>query len=128
MAFLTEKYTEHCYAALRIVSGFLFFWHGMNKLFSYPAAYVHNEPFFIRYTAGSIELICGALIAFGFLTRPAAFLSSGLMAFAYFIAIAPNALLPILSNGDLPVLYSFVFLFLSAKGSGILSIDSWRKS
>lgn len=127
MAFLTEKYTEHCYAALRMVSGFLFFWHGMNKVFSIPA-YVHNEPFFIRYTAGSIELICGVLITLGFLTRPAAFLSSGLMAFAYFIAVAPNALLPILSNGDLPVLYCFVFLYMSAKGSGIWSIDSWRKS
>jgi putative oxidoreductase len=127
MSFITEKYSDHTYAILRIVTGFLFFWHGSIKLFGFPIENVHEEPLYVIYTAGPIEVICGPLIALGLFTRPAAFLSCGLMAAAYFIAVAPNSLLPILSNGDLSVLFCFVLLHLSAKGSGIWSIDSLRQ-
>lgn len=126
MPFITEKYSAHTYAALRIVTGFLFFWHGAIKLFGFPIENMHEEPLYVVYTAGPIELICGPLIALGLFTRPAAFLSSGLMAAAYFMVMAPQAILPILTNGDLAVLFCFVFLYISAQGSGIWSIDSWR--
>ena len=73
------------YAALRIVAGFLFLWHGAQKLLGFPLPTPEGAPSFILYIAGPIELIGGALIMVGLFTRPVAFLASGLMAFAYFL-------------------------------------------
>ena len=99
-----KRYESQIYAALRIVVGFLFFWHGCNKLFSFPTP-APDAPAFIIYGAGSIELVCGALIAIGLLTRWAAFLASGLMAAAYWIAHGTNHALPIVNEGELAVIY-----------------------
>ncbi len=121
---ITARYENQIYAVLRMVAGFLFFWHGLDKIFLVFATHSNEAPF-IRFTAGIIELIGGPLIMFGLYTRYAAFLSSGLMAAAFWIANAPDSILPYLSRGDLTVLYCFVFLYLSAKGSGMWSVDAW---
>ena len=122
MAFM-RAYESQTYAALRIVTGFLFLWHGMQKLFGYPTAMPPGVPAFITWTAGPIELIGGILVMIGLFTRGAAFLASGLMAFAYWMGHGTHALLPVVNQGELAVLYCFVFLFISARGAGIWSVD-----
>ncbi len=127
MKLFTERYSNQIYSALRFVTGFLFLWHGSNKLFGFPKPYTHEIPAYMMYFVGPIELIGGIFVAIGLFTRETAFLCSGLMAFAYWMANAPKNILPILNNGDLSILYSFVFLFISAYGSGVWSVDSWRQ-
>jgi putative oxidoreductase len=83
-------------------------------------------PAFVTLVAGPIELIGGTLVMIGLFTRWAAFLCSGLMAFAYWMAHGPRALLPILNEGELAVLYCFAFLFIAARGAGIWSVDAAR--
>jgi putative oxidoreductase len=121
-----KSYEAQCYALLRIVAGFLFLWHGSQKLFGFPGAPPAEAPPFVLYTAGPIELIGGALVMLGLYTRPAAFVCSGLMAAAYWMAHGTQALLPILNHGEPAALYCFVFLFIAARGGGIWSIDSDR--
>ncbi len=118
-----RRYEQHTYALFRIIFGFLFVWHGLQKLFDIPVASPPGAPPFIIYTAGPLELGCGALVMVGLLTGWAAFLASGLMAFAYWMAHGPHALLPIQNQGELAVLYCFAFLYISARGAGIWSID-----
>ena len=76
--------------------------------------------------AGMFELFGGILIVLGLFTRPVAFVLSGLMAVAYFYAHAPSGFFPLLNGGELAVLYSIVFLYLSAHGGGSWSLDQWR--
>ena len=111
------------YALLRIVVGFLFPWYGIQKLFGFPSPMPAGVPAFVTYIAGPIELVGGVLVMIGLLTRWAAFLCSGLMAAAYWMGHGTNALLPIQNQGDLAVLYCFVFLFISTQGGGLWSID-----
>jgi putative oxidoreductase len=80
-------------------------------------------PAFIIWIAGPLELFGGLLVMVGLFTRPVAFVLSGLMAFAYWMGHGFKALLPVMNQGELAVLYCFVFLFLSAHGSGIWSLD-----
>ena len=121
-----KAYSEQTYALLRIVSGFLFFWHGSQKLLGFPASSM-EPPAYIQYVAGGIELVGGALIMIGFFTSPLAFLASGLMAAAYWMAhFSTENWLPIMNRGDAAVLYCFIFLYISAKGSGIWSVDAAR--
>jgi len=122
-----SQYSSHCYALLRIVAGFLFLWHGVQKLFGFPAAMPPGVPAFITYVAGPIELVGGILIMIGLFTNYAAFLASGLMAFAYWMAHGTKALLPLQNNGELAALYCFVFLFIASQGSGVWSVDSLRR-
>jgi putative oxidoreductase len=119
-----SSFNAQGYALMRIVSGFLFLWHGSQKLFGIPSAMPAGVPAFITYIAGPIELICGIMIMIGLFTRQAAFLASGLMAFAYWIAHGTQALLPIQNKGELAALYCFVFLFISTQGGGIWSVDA----
>ena len=77
--------------------------------------------------AGIMELVGGALLLVGLFTRPVAFLLSGLMAFAYFIAHAPQGFWPLLNHGELSALYSFVFLYLAVAGGGPWSVDALRR-
>lgn len=128
MRHFMSKYSAHCYALMRIVAGFLFLWHGCQKLFGFPGGMLAGTPVFITYVAGPIELIGGILVMIGLLTRWAAFITSGLMAFAYWIGHGTKALLPLQNNGELAALYCFVFLFISAQGGGIWSIDSLREA
>jgi putative oxidoreductase len=115
------------YAMMRIVAGFLFLWHGTQKLLGFPAGMPAGVPAFITWVAGPIELLGGALIMLGLFTRGAAFLSSGLMAAAYWMGHGTQALLPIQNGGELAALYCFVFLFIATQGPGIWSVDGARK-
>lgn len=117
-------YSPQCYALLRMVAGFLFLWHGCQKLFGFPAGMPAGVPAFITYVAGPIELFGGILIMIGLFTHWAAFITSGQMAFAYWMAHGTKALLPIQNNGELAVLYCFAFLFIASQGGGIWSVDS----
>jgi len=122
-----SAFNSHCYALMRIVAGFLFLWHGVQKLFDFPTPMPAGVPAFITYVAGPIELIGGILVMIGLFTRWTAFLTSGLMAFAYWIGHGTKALLPIQNSGELAALYCFVFLFIASQGSGIWSVDATRK-
>ena len=126
MAHFLRPYDNQTYALLRIVTGFLFIWHGMQKIFGFPGEIPAGAPPFILWTPGPIELVCGALVMIGLFTSWAAFLASGLMAFAYWMGHGTHALLPILNQGELAALYCFVFLYIGARGPGIWSVDGAR--
>ncbi|MBF8291764.1 MAG: DoxX family protein [Steroidobacteraceae bacterium] len=125
MAALMQRFGGQTYALMRIMTGFLFLWHGSQKLLGFPLP-APDAPAFIIYIAGSIELIGGVLVMFGLFTRWAAFLCSGLMAAAYFMGHAKQGFFPLINKGELAALYCFVFLFISAHGSGIWSVDGAR--
>jgi putative oxidoreductase len=118
-----KSFEKYAYALLRIMAGFMFLWHGSQKLLNYPVLGLTIPPF-IKYGAGSIELICGILIMIGLATRWAAFLASGEMAVAYWMVHSTKTFLPLLNQGELAILYCFVFLFISTRGAGIWSIDN----
>ena len=117
-------------SVLRIVTGFLFMAHGTQKLLGFPAGPDMRQPELMSLPglAGVLELFGGALILIGLFTRPVAFVLSGLMAVAYFMAHAPQGFWPILNRGELAALYSFVFLYLSAAGGGEWSLDRLLRS
>ena len=121
------KYSDYLYAILRIVAGLLFAMHGTQKLFGWPGNRPTVEIASLVGVAGVIELVCGLMIALGLLTSYAAFIASGEMAVAYFKQHAPQAPWPILNQGELAVLYCFLFLYIASRGSGRLSVDSIRR-
>jgi putative oxidoreductase len=124
------RYASHAQALLRIVSGYLFLLHGTAKLFHVPhvAMYDGVQLMSLVGLAGVLELVGGALLVVGLFTRVTAFVLSGEMAVAYFMAHASKGdpLLPLLNQGELAVLFCFVFLFLAAAGGGAWSIDASR--
>jgi putative oxidoreductase len=122
-----SSFNSQAYALMRIMAGFLFLWHGCQKLFGFPSPLPPDVPAFIIYIAGPIELVGGILIMVGLFTRHAAFLASGLMACAYWMAHGTKAFLPLVNKGELAVLYCFVFLFIATQGGGIWSVDSARE-
>ncbi len=119
-------HAEKLYAVMRIVFGFTFLWHGSQKLFGFPGGTPEGAPAIVLYIAGPIELFGGLLLMLGLMTRPVAFLASGLMAAAYWMAHGLNAVLPHQNGGELAILYCFAFLYMSARGSGIWSLDASR--
>ena len=114
---------------LRIITGFLFLQHGAAKSLGTPHIAMFNglQPMRLMGLAGFLELVGGVLILFGLFKRLTAFILSGEMAVAYFMAHAPGGYLPILNQGELAVLYCFVFLYFSVAGAGAFSIDTMRK-
>ena len=120
-------------ALLRIVTAYLFLTHGTAKLLGMPhvAMFDKLQLFSLVGFAGVLELVGGVLLLLGLFTRPVAFILSGEMAFAYFMGHAPrgNVLVPMLNQGELAALYSFVFLYFAVAGAGAWSVDSaWRRS
>ena len=109
---------------LRIVAALIFIEHGTSKLFGWPQPVPTPALFSMYWFAGWIEVIGGILVLIGLFTRPAAFIMSGEMAFAYFISHAPNNFFPILNRGDAAILYCFVFLYLAFAGGGPWSVDT----
>ena len=98
-----------------------------HKILGYPGEQRGSfELFTLSGTAGALELVGGFLILIGLFTRPTAFVLSGLMAFAYFLAHTPQGFWPLLNGGELAALYSFVFLYLFAAGGGEWSLDHLR--
>ena len=126
-AFL-KPHHEALYAVMRIVTGFTFLWHGSQKLLGFPGGMPEGAPAFVIWVAGPIELLGGLFLMAGFMTRWAAFLCSGTMAAAYWMAHGLKAPLPLQNGGELAVVYCFIFLYIASRGAGIWSIDSiWRK-
>ena len=114
---------------LRIVTGLIFLEHGTQKFLSFPAGEAAGAGWALGHPghyAGIVELVCGALIALGLFTRPAAFLASGTMAVAYWLAHAPQNFFPVNNMGDAAILYCFVFLYFVFAGAGPISIDAAR--
>ena len=114
---------------LRIVTGLLFLAHGTAKFFQFPATdYFPAAPalFSLMGVAGLLELVGGALVIVGLFTRYVAFILSGFMAVAYFMAHAPQNYHPILNQGEAAILFCFIFLYLAAAGAGPWSVDAKR--
>lgn len=117
--------------ALRIMSGLLFLAHGTQKFLSFPAGERAGSGLALDNPgafAGIIELVAGTLIALGLFTRSAAFIASGTMAAAYFIAHAPQDFFPVNNMGDAAILYSFVFLLFVFTGPGRFALDTRRSA
>lgn len=115
---------------LRFVTGLLFMQHGGQKLFGYPSAREGAAPALLSLigVAGGLEFFGGLLILLGLFTRPVAFILSGQMAVAYFMAHAPQGFWPVVNRGELAAIYSFVFLYLAVAGGGDWSLDHlWRR-
>ena len=110
------------------ISGLLFLEHGTGKLLGFPAGlpFIDQMPAGLLYVTGTLELIGGFLITIGLFTRPVAFILSGFMAVAYFLAHAPQGFFPANNGGEAALLYSFVFLYLAAAGGGTWSVDAAR--
>lgn len=122
-----RQFEPQAYAVMRMIFGFLFMFHGLQKVFGMFGARP-VELLTLRGVGGLMEVIGGPLITFGFLAVPTAFICSGEMAVAYFMSHQPRGLWPIQNGGELAVLYCFVFLYMAARGAGIWSIDAARKS
>jgi putative oxidoreductase len=111
---------------LRIVAALIFMAHGTTKLLNFPASEMSPAAFSLPWIAGVFELVGGALLVLGLWSRPVAFLLSGVMAAAYFLAHAPQSFFPVLNGGDAAILYCFVFLYLVFAGPGPWSVDAAR--
>lgn len=126
----SARWAPRLLSLLRIMAAFLYIAHGTQKLFGVPgpghALSLHLPSWF--GFAGILETFGGSLLLLGLFTRPVAFLLSGEMAVAYFKMHAPAGFWPILNHGELPVLFSFLWLYLSATGAGPWSLDAWLRS
>ena len=122
-----NSWSPRMLSVLRIVTGFMFLWHGTQKLFGYPPSQRPGgggglSP--LMLVGGILEFGGGLLFLLGFLTRPIAFLLSGTMAVAYWMAHGTSALLPIQNGGELAALYCWVFLYFVFAGGGDWSVDN----
>jgi putative oxidoreductase len=126
---LLSEWSPRLLSVLRIMSALLYMAHGTQKLLGFPpmpAGRAMPELLTLQGVSGILEVVLGASLALGLFTRPAAFVASGHMAFAYFIGHAPRNFFPALNNGDAAILFCFVFLYLSAAGPGSWSLDAMR--
>jgi len=121
-----DKYQPQVLSVFRIVAALLFIAHGTQKLLGFPAAEFSPPMFSIFWFAGLIEIVTGALMVVGLFTRPAAFLASGTMAVAYWMAHAPSNPFPVNNGGDAAILFCFAFLYFVVSGPGPWSIDASR--
>ena len=120
---LLASHREGIYTLLRVVAGVMFTTHGTQKLFGAFGG-VPVQAGSLAGIAGIIELDAGPLIAIGLLTLPLGFLARGEMAVDFFVAHAPKGPWPIENGGELAVIYSFVFLYVAARGAGVFSLDA----
>ena len=117
-----SRFADPAYSIMRLIAGLLFATHGAQKVFGLFGGKVAAAP--LMQFGGWVELVGGLLIALGLFTRPAAFLSSGMMAVAYFMAHAGGGWHPVVNKGELAVVYCFLFLFVFFYGTGRLSLDA----
>ncbi|HEY4304804.1 MAG TPA: DoxX family protein [Gemmatimonadaceae bacterium] len=125
-----RRLAPQLFAVLRIVAGLIIITYGTMKLFAWPVGLPPNNGTAQLMSqiglAGVLETFGGLLILIGAFTRPVAFILSGEMAVAYFQGHFPNGFWPVQNNGTPAVLYCFYFLYLSAAGAGIWSVDAAR--
>jgi putative oxidoreductase len=126
---IPERFAPITYALFRIVFGLIFMMFGLQKVLGlFGGIGGHAVPLASRFgAAGIIETVCGLLILLGLFTRPAAFLASGEMAAAYFIAHFPQSPLPIVNMGERAAMFCFAFLYICSRGAGSLSFDRLMK-
>jgi len=122
MGFLS-KYSPQILGVVRIVVGLLFLEHGLMKIAGFPAPMGHGPLPPMIMAAGIIELVGGALLILGLFSRIIAFICSGEMAFAYFIAHFPRGIYPAMNGGEDAILFCFIFLYLAAAGPGSFAIN-----
>ena len=121
-----EAWAPRMLSVLRIVAALIFFAHGTQKILGFPASDMSPSAFSLIWVAGMLELIGGALLIAGLWTRPVAFVLSGQMAVAYWMAHAPQSPFPALNGGDASILYCFIFLYFVFAGPGPWSVDAAR--
>jgi putative oxidoreductase len=123
-----DDWAPRVLSLLRIMTGLQFLEHGTQKLFAFPPRSGPTGPDLMSLLGvqGCLEVVGGLLIILGLFTRPVAFILAGDMAAAYFMSHYPRSFFPILNGGDAAILYCFVFLYLSAAGGGVWSIDANR--
>lgn len=130
MSALTSSWTPRLLSLLRIVAGYLLLTHGTAKILGFPKVdmFANLQIASLYGAAGVLELVLGALLLIGLFSRFAAFIASGLCAFAYFIghASASTFATPLLNGGETAVLFCFVFLYLAVAGPGPWSVDAGR--
>ena len=117
-----NRFADPFYCIMRLVVGLMFACHGLDKIFGTFTPKAEALPTLMA-VGGWVEIICGFLVAFGLLTRLAAFVASGEMAVAFFMMHAPQGLIPYLNKGELAVVYCFVFFYIFLRGSGSWGID-----
>jgi len=124
-----DRFSPYALALLRIFTALSFISHGTQKLFGFPVPPSWGMPgaFSLLWFAAVIEVVGGALILVGFLTRPVALLLSGQMAVAYWMAHGSKGFYPLLNGGEAAMLFCFIFLYIAFSGPGALALDS-RKS
>jgi putative oxidoreductase len=113
-------------SVFRGIFGLMFLAHGVSKYFGIPRFPMPLTP--MLHVAGALELVGGALLMIGLFTRPVAFVLSGMMAVAYFMAHLPQGFLPLANGGEAAILYCFAFLYLAAAGGGSVGVDAARKA
>jgi putative oxidoreductase len=123
-AFL-DAWSPRLLSVLRVVVAILYIEHGTSKFFGVPMNMGHIQLFSLMGLAGVLEIGGSILLFFGLFTRPVAFILSGQMAFAYFMAHAPQGMYPLTNHGEAAVFYCFVFLYFAAAGGGSWSFDRW---
>ena len=121
-----SRYRPQALGALRIMTALLFIAHGTQKLFGFPTSQMDGSLPTMLLAAALLELVGGILVLVGLFTRPVAFILSGQMAVAYFMAHAPSNFFPALNGGDAAILFCFIFLYLFVAGPGAFSVDERR--
>ena len=127
---VADAWAPRVLSILRMVAALCFMQHGLQKMFNFPPAREPRPYELMTLTpglAGLLEVFGGALVLLGLFTRPVAFVLSGLMAFAYWMAHAPRSPFPLLNGGDSAILYCFVFLYIAFAGPGPWSLDALRR-
>jgi len=122
MGFL-DKFSYQILGITRIVAGLLFLEHGTSKHLNFPPSAMSPSLTSLSGVAGVIEIVTGVMIVLGFFSRPAAFIASGTMAFAYWLVHAKSSIFPVLNRGDAAILFCFLFLYIAAAGPGAFSIN-----
>ena len=129
MSKLLSPWAPQMLSILRIMTALLFLQHGMAKLLHYPhvASFDNLQLMSLVGLAGVIELVGSLLLLVGLFSVPVAFIMSGQMAVAYFMAHMPRSFIPLLNNGEAAILFCFVFLYIACAGPGPWSVDAARK-
>jgi putative oxidoreductase len=122
-----QKYRPYALSLLRVIAALVLFSYGTQKILGFPAADKAPPAYSLSWTAGLFELILGFALLVGFYSRASAFVLSGLMAFAYFIAHYPQGFYPAQNGGVAAILFCFIFLYLAIAGPGPLSVDGMKR-